>query len=73
MANASNENLYLIKDLKPGLKNINLVFIVLETGKSSLRGKQAHAAYMIAAILIFFKRQFVHKQFEAFVTTNNHR
>ncbi len=61
MANASNENLYLIKDLKPGLKNINLVFIVLETGKSSLRGKQAHAAYMIAAILIFLKRQFVHK------------
>ncbi len=39
MANASNENMCLIKDLKPGLKNINLVFIVLETGKSKLRGK----------------------------------
>ncbi|XP_073707256.1 nucleic acid binding protein 1b [Garra rufa] len=41
MANASNENLYLIKDLKPGLKNINLVFIVLETGRVS-KTKDGH-------------------------------
>lgn len=34
MANPLNESVCLIKDLKPGLKNINLVFIVLETGKS---------------------------------------
>jgi len=37
MANPLNESVCLIKDLKPGLKNINLVFIVLETGKSYLK------------------------------------
>ncbi|XP_065150067.1 nucleic acid binding protein 1b isoform X1 [Paramisgurnus dabryanus] len=35
MANASNENTCLIKDVKHGLKNINLVFIVLEIGRVS--------------------------------------
>ncbi|XP_056607040.1 nucleic acid binding protein 1b [Triplophysa dalaica] len=41
MANGSNENTYLIKDMKPGLKNINLVFIVLETGRVS-KTKDGH-------------------------------
>ncbi|KAI2663293.1 SOSS complex subunit B2 [Labeo rohita] len=41
MANTSNENVCLIKDLKPGLKNINLVFIVLETGRVS-KTKDGH-------------------------------
>ncbi|XP_051753127.1 nucleic acid binding protein 1b [Ctenopharyngodon idella] len=40
MAN-TNENVCLIKDLKPGLKNINLVFIVLETGRVS-KTKDGH-------------------------------
>ncbi|XP_016127059.1 nucleic acid binding protein 1b [Sinocyclocheilus grahami] len=37
----ANENVCLIKDLKPGLKNINLVFIVLETGRVS-KTKDGH-------------------------------
>ncbi|XP_052415558.1 nucleic acid binding protein 1b [Carassius gibelio] len=41
MANASNENVCLIKDIKPGLKNLNLVFIVLETGRVS-KTKDGH-------------------------------
>ncbi|XP_043098433.1 nucleic acid binding protein 1b isoform X2 [Puntigrus tetrazona] len=41
MANVSNENVCLIKDLKPGLKNLNLVFIVLETGRVS-KTKDGH-------------------------------
>lgn len=30
----ANETYFFIKDIKPGLKNLNLVFIVLEIGKS---------------------------------------
>ncbi|XP_077056109.1 nucleic acid binding protein 1b [Siphateles boraxobius] len=41
MANPLNESVCLIKDLKPGLKNINLVFIVLETGRVS-KTKDGH-------------------------------
>ncbi|XP_051563021.1 nucleic acid binding protein 1b [Myxocyprinus asiaticus] len=41
MANALNENVCLIKDLKAGVKNINLVFIVLETGRVS-KTKDGH-------------------------------
>lgn len=33
MAAPTNETLFLIKDVKPGLKNLNIVFIVLEIGK----------------------------------------
>ncbi|XP_028292125.1 SOSS complex subunit B2 isoform X2 [Gouania willdenowi] len=33
MAAPSNENLFLIKDVKPGSKNLNIVFIVLEIGR----------------------------------------
>lgn len=33
MSNAINEGLFLIKDVKPGSKNLNIVFIVLEIGK----------------------------------------
>ncbi|XP_076871409.1 nucleic acid binding protein 1b isoform X2 [Brachyhypopomus gauderio] len=33
MAHASIENICLLKDLKPGLKNVNVVFIVLEIGR----------------------------------------
>ncbi|XP_055726996.1 SOSS complex subunit B2 isoform X1 [Salvelinus fontinalis] len=32
MSNAINEGLFLIKDVKPGSKNLNIVFIVLEIG-----------------------------------------
>lgn len=41
MANSPNDNAFLIKDLKAGLKNINLVFIVLETGRVS-KTKDGH-------------------------------
>ena len=33
MANPTTEALFLIKDVKPGSKNLNIVFIVLEIGK----------------------------------------
>ncbi|XP_010896363.1 SOSS complex subunit B2 isoform X4 [Esox lucius] len=33
MSNAINEGLFLIKDVKPGSKNLNIVFIVLEIGR----------------------------------------
>uniref|UniRef100_A0A4W6CXH2 SOSS complex subunit B2 n=1 Tax=Lates calcarifer TaxID=8187 RepID=A0A4W6CXH2_LATCA len=33
MATPSNETLFLIKDVKPGSKNLNIVFIVLEIGR----------------------------------------
>ncbi|XP_013870700.1 SOSS complex subunit B2 [Austrofundulus limnaeus] len=33
MAAATNEALFLIKDVKPGSKNLNIVFIVLEIGR----------------------------------------
>ena len=33
MSNPTNEALFLIKDVKPGSKNLNIVFIVLEIGK----------------------------------------
>lgn len=33
MATPTNEALFLIKDVKPGSKNLNIVFIVLEMGK----------------------------------------
>lgn len=33
MATPSNEALFLIKDVKPGSKNLNIVFIVLEIGE----------------------------------------
>ncbi len=33
MSNISNEGVILIKDVKPGSKNLNIVFIVLEIGK----------------------------------------
>lgn len=33
MSNISNEAVILIKDVKPGSKNLNIVFIVLEIGK----------------------------------------
>ncbi|KAF7654305.1 hypothetical protein LDENG_00071750 [Lucifuga dentata] len=33
MANPANEALFLIKDVKPGSKNLNIVFIVLEIGR----------------------------------------
>lgn len=33
MATPTNEALFLIKDVKPGSKNLNIVFIVLEIGK----------------------------------------
>ncbi|XP_066544482.1 SOSS complex subunit B2 [Amia ocellicauda] len=33
MSNLSNEAVFLIKDVKPGLKNLNIVFIVLEIGR----------------------------------------
>uniref|UniRef100_A0A8C2G994 SOSS complex subunit B2 n=1 Tax=Cyprinus carpio TaxID=7962 RepID=A0A8C2G994_CYPCA len=33
MSNISNEAVILIKDVKPGLKNLNIVFIVLEIGR----------------------------------------
>lgn len=33
MANTTTETLVLIKDVKPGSKNLNIVFIVLEIGK----------------------------------------
>lgn len=33
MATPSNEALFLIKDVKPGSKNLNIVFIVLEIGR----------------------------------------
>lgn len=33
MAAPTNEALFLIKDVKPGSKNLNIVFIVLEIGK----------------------------------------
>uniref|UniRef100_A0A1A8FBE6 SOSS complex subunit B2 n=1 Tax=Nothobranchius korthausae TaxID=1143690 RepID=A0A1A8FBE6_9TELE len=33
MAATSNEALFLIKDVKPGSKNLNIVFIVLEIGR----------------------------------------
>ncbi|CAB1346779.1 unnamed protein product [Coregonus sp. 'balchen'] len=36
MSNAINEGLFLIKDVKPGSKNLNIVFIVLEIGITSL-------------------------------------
>ncbi|KAK7154906.1 hypothetical protein R3I93_009755 [Phoxinus phoxinus] len=41
MANPLTESVCLIKDLKAGLKNINLVFIVLETGRVS-KTKDGH-------------------------------
>lgn len=34
MATATGEALFLLKDVKPGSKNLNIVFIVLEIGKS---------------------------------------
>lgn len=33
MSNPTNEALFLIKDVKPGSKNLNIVFIVLEIGR----------------------------------------
>ncbi|XP_056145674.1 SOSS complex subunit B2 isoform X2 [Lampris incognitus] len=33
MANPTNDALFLIKDVKPGSKNLNIVFIVLEIGR----------------------------------------
>ncbi|KAJ8012457.1 hypothetical protein DPEC_G00042980 [Dallia pectoralis] len=33
MSNAINEGLFLLKDVKPGSKNLNIVFIVLEIGR----------------------------------------
>ncbi|KAM6985238.1 SOSS complex subunit B2 [Aplochiton taeniatus] len=33
MANPINESVFLIKDVKPGSKNLNIVFIVLEIGR----------------------------------------
>lgn len=33
MAAASNEAIFLLKDVKPGSKNLNIVFIVLEIGR----------------------------------------
>lgn len=33
MANPTTETLVLIKDVKPGSKNLNIVFIVLEIGE----------------------------------------
>lgn len=33
MSNISNEGVILIKDVKPGSKNLNIVFIVLEIGR----------------------------------------
>ncbi|RXM27814.1 SOSS complex subunit B2 [Acipenser ruthenus] len=33
MSNIPNEAVVLIKEVKPGLKNLNIVFIVLETGR----------------------------------------
>lgn len=33
MSNTGNEALFLLKDVKPGSKNLNIVFIVLEIGK----------------------------------------
>lgn len=33
MSNISNEGVILIKDVKAGSKNLNIVFIVLEIGK----------------------------------------
>ncbi|XP_053185191.1 SOSS complex subunit B2 [Scomber japonicus] len=33
MATPTNESLFLIKDVKPGSKNLNIVFIVLEIGR----------------------------------------
>lgn len=33
MSNPTNEALFLIKDVKPGSKNLNIVFIVLEMGR----------------------------------------
>lgn len=35
MATATGEALFLLKDVKPGSKNLNIVFIVLEIGKLS--------------------------------------
>lgn len=35
MAAPTNEALFLLKDVKPGSKNLNIVFIVLEIGKST--------------------------------------
>ncbi|KAJ8255910.1 hypothetical protein COCON_G00197740 [Conger conger] len=33
MSNIPNEAVFLIKDVKPGLKNLNIIFIVLEIGR----------------------------------------
>lgn len=33
MASPATDALFLIKDVKPGSKNLNIVFIVLEIGK----------------------------------------
>lgn len=34
----------LVKDIKPGMKNLNLIFIVLETGKSN--GREDRFAFL---------------------------
>lgn len=50
MAAATGEALFLIKDVKPGSKNLNIVFIVLEIGK--LVGKCLSPYHQVMFLLL---------------------
>lgn len=51
MANPTTEALVLIKDVKPGSKNLNIVFIVLEIGKQLARVPTAWTVYACHQLL----------------------
>lgn len=52
MAAPTSEAVFLIKDVKPGSKNLNIVFIVLEIGK--LLDHESRSTLHIPSTRVFF-------------------
>lgn len=60
MSNITNDAAILIKDVKPGSKNLNIVFIVLEIGK--LLGEPSDNVPLITFNYRFFLHDFLKTQ-----------